>query len=234
MYDQGVLNGNYVPLFKALEQEESLQDEFVWRRCRAERLYAINNLPKQEYQNRKLILDHAFGLSQICVDQQPNNFHCHKWHAILLSDLSELSGTKAQLLASPKMKEHFEKALELNYNDANVHHSLGAWHFSFADLGWMQRKIASTVFAKVPESDHLTALKYFKQAEEIQPGFYTPNWLYLCKCYRALFRKTTNENADLKQEYYDGFHFWKNKMLSHVPRDNEEKAALEAVNHLNL
>ena len=60
---------------------------------------------------------------------------------------------------------------------------MGVWHFEFADLGTMTRKLASTLLAAVPESDYETALKWFEKAEQVQPDFYIDNTFMIGKCY---------------------------------------------------
>jgi Regulator of microtubule dynamics protein 1-3 len=46
----------------------------------------------------------------------------------------EFNGIKAQLQNSPTIRDHFEKAIELNPKDATSHHLLGLWCFTFADM----------------------------------------------------------------------------------------------------
>lgn len=48
-------------------------------------------------------------------------------------------------------------------------------------LSWVERKLAATLFATPPESTVEDALKYFEKAEEVNPGFYKANQLYIAK-----------------------------------------------------
>ena len=115
----------------------------------------------------------------------------------MLGKVSAIDGTKQQLIISPKIKvrcvlsfflaklpqEHLEKSIEINENDPTTIYCLGVWHFEFADLGTMTRKLASTLLAAVPESDYQTALKWFEKAEQVQPNFYIDNTFMIGKCY---------------------------------------------------
>lgn len=224
-YEFGVKSGSYKTLFDALQYEESAHPEFLWRRARAERLYAINNVPVSHNTFRKEMLEHAFAISKMALKTGPENYNTHKWYAILLNDTSSLQGSKAQLLAAPEMKQHFEKSIELYPNDANTYHALGDWHFSFADIGWMNRKLANTLLAEVPESSYEQALALFVKAEETNPGWYSVNWYKLCLCYSKLFKQEFKKDRAKADRFLKEYDFWKNKLKDHMPRDEEEKRA---------
>lgn len=48
-------------------------------------------------------------------------------------------------------------------------------------LTWIERKVASTLFATPPTSTVEDALESFLNAENIQPAFYKANQLYIGK-----------------------------------------------------
>ena len=79
---------------------------------------------------------------------------------------------------------------------------MGVWHFEFADLGTMTRKLASTLLAAVPESDYETALKWFEKAEQVQPDFYIDNTFMIGKCY-AKDCSLLKSSQSLRHESYD-------------------------------
>ena len=102
------------------------------------------------------------------------------------------------------------KASELNPTDPTTQHLVGLWCFSFADMSWMTRKVAGTIFAKVPESSYEEALSYFEKAEAMEPDFYSKNWLMLAKCYKALGEK-------------EKMLTYKKKLLDFEPVDAEDR-----------
>ncbi|XP_038665054.1 regulator of microtubule dynamics protein 1 isoform X4 [Scyliorhinus canicula] len=59
-----------------------------------------------------------------------------------------------------------KKAIELNPKDATSIHLMGLWCFTFAELPWVQQKIAAMFFATPPRSTYEEALQYFNKAEE--------------------------------------------------------------------
>ncbi|XP_014679415.1 PREDICTED: regulator of microtubule dynamics protein 1-like isoform X5 [Priapulus caudatus] len=82
-----------------------------------------------------------------------------------------------------------KKAIALNPQDATSIHSLGYWCFVFADMPWYQRKIASMLFATPPTSTYEEALKYFLDAENVDPNFYSMNLTMLGKTYMRIGNK---------------------------------------------
>ena len=79
-------------------------------------------------------------------------------------------------------------------------------------MSWVTRKVAATIFAKVPESSYETALSYFEQAEKIDPNFYSMNWLFLARCYKAIGDK---QNLNI----------YKEKLKTFTPKDADDQKA---------
>lgn len=92
-----------------------------------------------------------------------SNAYVHKWYAFGIKYTGEYEGTKKQIQNAYKIKEHLERAGELNPKDATTQYALGSWAFTFADMGWMTRKLAETIFDKPPSASYEDALKYFEK-----------------------------------------------------------------------
>jgi len=94
----------------------------------------------------------------------------HKWYAICLSAVGDFQDTKDKIGNAFLIKEHALKAAELKPNDATTWHLLGRWCTGVANIGWVERKLASVLFATPPEATHKDALEYYQKAEQ----FYLP------------------------------------------------------------
>ncbi|XP_060561804.1 regulator of microtubule dynamics protein 1-like isoform X2 [Ruditapes philippinarum] len=163
--------------------QHSEDDEILWRLARA----AVDKgkLPEYEDMKRDLYYE-AYDYIKKALELNPRNFAVHKWYAILLDYTGELEGNKQRLINAVQVKEHFQKAIELNPKDATSIHSLGQWCFTFAAMPWYQRKLAAVIYASPPTSTFEEALTYFLQAEETEPNFYSMNLLMLGKTYMRL------------------------------------------------
>ncbi|XP_020632925.1 regulator of microtubule dynamics protein 1-like isoform X2 [Orbicella faveolata] len=188
LYDDNKIQEQYDLLLK---HKDSQNAEIEWRLARSCRVLAENNKDKD---TKKRLTYKALEHAELALRLDDKNFACHKWYAIALSIVGDYEGTKAKLENAKIMKEHFEKAIELNPTDPTSQHLLGLWCFTFADMPWYQRQIAATIFADPPESSYEEALGHFKKAEELQPNFFSKNHLLLGKTF---LRENKKEEAKL-------------------------------------
>lgn len=168
---------DYLIQFKDMEN-----DEVLWRLARA----AVDKGKLSKDNEKKRLYYEAFDYVKKALTLNQDNFAVHKWYAILLDYTGEFEGNKQRITNSFQVKQHFQRAIELNPKDATSIHSLGQWCFIFADMPWYQRQVASVIFKTPPTSTYEEALKYFLQAEETEPNFYSMNLLMLGKTYMKL------------------------------------------------
>lgn len=136
-------------------------------------------------QERELLLE-GLRYATAALEADDAHFATHKWYAILVSLTSGFEGTKATIHKSFVVKEHFERAIELNPSDATSRHLLGLWYYEVAGLSWTMRKVAAAIFASPPTGTYAEAKEHFATAETTEPGFYVKNRLMLGKCHLQL------------------------------------------------
>lgn len=180
--------------------------EVLWRLARAEYKLAKNkDISENE---KKLLIFSAYAMILKAMELDENNFAVHKWMSVLLDERSAYDGIKSRITQLERVKGHMLRANELNPKDATTLHMLGTWCFGVADMPWLQRKLAATIFVAPPTSTYEEALMYFIKAEEAEPGFYSQNLLMLGKTY-------------LKLKKEDEAHYYLNLAKDH-PGDTEE------------
>jgi tetratricopeptide (TPR) repeat protein len=135
---------------------------------------------------KKRIADLAVAMASEAREVAPDDFRSHYWMGIAIEAKGSLEGTKYTLERLGEIRQHFERASQLNPKDGTVMYCLGAWCFGLADLGWVSRKLASTLFATPPVSSFGEALEFFLRAEEVEPGFWSKNTLMIARCYDKL------------------------------------------------
>jgi hypothetical protein len=67
-----------------------------------------------------------------------------------LSSIGDYEGSKVSISNSFIVKDHWEKAIALNPQDATSHHLLGRWSLTIADISWIERKVAAAIFGTPP------------------------------------------------------------------------------------
>ncbi|XP_054620982.1 regulator of microtubule dynamics protein 1 isoform X1 [Dunckerocampus dactyliophorus] len=167
-----------------LQYKHSDNAEFLWRLARASRDMSV--LPDTDAGKKQQLVYEAFEYAKKALEKDDTCFAAHKWYAICISDVGDYEGVKVKIGNSYVIREHLERALQLNPKDATSLHILGYWCFAFAELPWYQRKVAAVIFASPPTSTYEEALQFFLQAEQVDPNFYSKNLLMLGKTYMAL------------------------------------------------
>ncbi|XP_034721969.1 regulator of microtubule dynamics protein 1-like, partial [Etheostoma cragini] len=99
--------------------------EFLWRLARASR--DLSELPNMEDGRKKQLIFEGFEFAKKALEKDEKCFAAHKWYAVCLSDVGEYEGVKVKIGNSYIIREHLEKAIQLNPKDATSLHILGYW-----------------------------------------------------------------------------------------------------------
>ncbi|XP_024434033.1 regulator of microtubule dynamics protein 1 isoform X2 [Desmodus rotundus] len=181
-------SGETEKLYQLLTQYKESEDaELLWRLARASR--DVAQLSGTSEEEKKALVYEALEYAKRALEKNEASFAAHKWYAICISDVGDYEGIKAKIANAYVIKEHFEKAIELNPKDATSIHLMGVWCYTFAEMPWYQRRIANMLFAAPPSSTYEEALGYFQRAEQVDPNFYSKNLLLLGKTYLKLQNK---------------------------------------------
>uniref|UniRef100_A0A7E4W068 Regulator of microtubule dynamics protein 1 n=1 Tax=Panagrellus redivivus TaxID=6233 RepID=A0A7E4W068_PANRE len=195
--------------------ERTNEPELLWRLARV--LAEKAKLTKDKNEKKTLFLE-ALEYAQKALSNEPVSgcFGAHKWYAIIINYVGELEGTSAHIKRSYEMKQHLERALEIDPLDATTWHILGVWHYTFADMPTYQRYAAKAIFGTPPSSTYEEALRHFERAETLQPGFYKANAYSLGEVLEKLGRKA--EALEFYKKAFTG------PIISVDDRESHEKA----------
>nr|XP_039265004.1 regulator of microtubule dynamics protein 1-like [Styela clava] len=168
-----------------IKYKDSTNAEILWRVSRASRDLALNGSDVSKEDKKALVYD-AFETAKRALEIDETNWGSHKWFAITLGDVGDYEGTKIKISNAYVIKDHLERALQLNPKDATTAHCIGLWCLAFAELPWYQQKIASVLFGTPPTSTFEEAIKMFELAEKTEPNFYSVNLVELGRCYMMI------------------------------------------------
>uniref|UniRef100_A0A8D2KZ46 Regulator of microtubule dynamics protein 1 n=1 Tax=Varanus komodoensis TaxID=61221 RepID=A0A8D2KZ46_VARKO len=178
-------SGETEKLWQLLNQHKNSKNaQVLWRLARASRDLA--HLSHTSAEKKKQLTYEALEYAKAALEKDSSCFSVHKWYAICISDVGDYEGIKTKIANAFVIKEHFQKAIELNPKDATSLHLMGIWCYTFAEMPWYQSKIAAILFSTPPSSTYEEALRYFQKAEDVEPNFYSKNLLFLGKTYMKL------------------------------------------------
>lgn len=169
-------NGEAQKVYDMLIKYKDLQNaEVEWRLARACRILPMADSEKK----KKAFAYEAHEHAKLALSLDDKNAACHKWFGISVSLVGDYLGAKYKLENSITVKEHLEKAAELDPKDPICQHFLGIWYFNFAEMSWRTRKFAKEILGSLPTSTYQEALEHFQKAEEMEPKFSGKNDLML-------------------------------------------------------
>ncbi|XP_050797168.1 regulator of microtubule dynamics protein 1 isoform X4 [Gopherus flavomarginatus] len=117
-------SGETKKLYQLLTQHKNSEDaEILWRLARASRDLA--QLSSTSAEEKKQLVYEALEYAKKALEKNELSFAVHKWYAICISDVGDYEGIKTKIANAYVIKEHFQKAIELNPKDATSIHLMG-------------------------------------------------------------------------------------------------------------
>ncbi|KZC07339.1 PREDICTED: regulator of microtubule dynamics protein 1-like [Dufourea novaeangliae] len=160
---------------------KSHQDDVnvIWRFARACYEYAetIDNSDR-----RRMIIVEGIQHCEKLIDIQ--NADLYKWYAILIGLNGDYLSTADRIRNGVRFKKYVVMALEIQPDDNELHYLLGRFKFEIANLSWLEKKVAATLFAEFRAS-HDEALVCFETAVKLGNNTLQTQ-LYISKCHIAL------------------------------------------------
>ncbi|XP_024916606.1 regulator of microtubule dynamics protein 2 isoform X3 [Cynoglossus semilaevis] len=168
-----------------LEQKEKFGQvsEILWRLVRA---YCDVHDISSTLQERKNYAENGMKIGEEVVSLNPGCADSHRWYAIACGLMAEYDTIQNRIKNGYLFKDHVTKSIELKPQDPSSYYLLGRWCYRVAQLTWIERKVATTLFGEPPSATVEEALNYFLKAEEIHPTYSKANYIYLAQCYRDI------------------------------------------------
>ncbi|XP_011701521.1 PREDICTED: regulator of microtubule dynamics protein 2-like [Wasmannia auropunctata] len=156
--------------------------DIVWRYARS--CYKYSNCTTTDANVRKAVI--CAGIDACEKLLATPNADLHKWCAILVGVNGDFLPIADKIKNGFRFKEHVINALEICPSDADLHHLLGRFRYEVANLGWIERKVAATLFSEPPSASFEDAIDSFQKAEDFSVKVNLENRLFLSKCHIAL------------------------------------------------
>uniref|UniRef100_A0A8C3IKA8 Regulator of microtubule dynamics protein 2 n=1 Tax=Chrysemys picta bellii TaxID=8478 RepID=A0A8C3IKA8_CHRPI len=175
-----------------LEKEEKYgnHEGFLWRLARA---YGDMFEMTTDVEEKKKYVANGKIVAEKAIQLDTMSADSHQWFAIMCGYMSEFDSIQNKIK--------------------------NGCLFKVAQLSWIEKKVAATLFGTPPTSTVQEALQNFLKAEEMHPGYSKYNYVYLAKCYKDLGQRS---NA---MKYCD----FASSLLPVTNEDKEAQKDLEAL-----
>jgi len=170
-------------LLKEAEKLDGQNEEVLWKISRGYFDFADRKPNDAEYKKKYIYDGRAYAEKALAINDKSAGGH--KWYAIHHGQIGEAEGTEQKIKNSYGMRDHTLLAIKYDPTDAANYHVMGRWHYALADLSWIERQIASLIYATPPEASFEEALKFFKKANNLDKKDIR-NMLYIGYCYDEL------------------------------------------------
>lgn len=177
----------YEKLYRSDGNYKGMDLELMWRLARTIRFLVLTK-GRKDKKSKEEWIKVGLQVMKTAVEEYPDQCSSNTWYGIMLNVQSTEEGIKNKIKLGYEMREHFDKGYKANKKDFFTLHALGCWCYEVSSLGKLERAFASTFFGKPPESSFEEALKYFLEADNVEPGHaYTT--CRIAQCYEKLGQK---------------------------------------------
>ncbi len=193
-------------LLKAAEVLDGQNEEVLWKISRGYFDFADRKPNDVEYKKKYIYDGRTYAEKALALNDKSAGGH--KWYAIHHGQIGEAEGTEQKIKNSYGMRDHTMLAIKYDPANAGNYHVMGRWHYALSDLSWLERQVASIIYATPPEASSEEALEFFKKAHELDKKDIR-NMLYIGYCYDELdnekaasdwFNMAINANASSESD----------------------------------
>nr|XP_025723862.1 regulator of microtubule dynamics protein 2 isoform X1 [Callorhinus ursinus] len=151
------------------DHKEKFRDEieFIWRLARA---YGDMYELSTNAQEKKHYANIGKTLGERAITTAPTNGYCHLWYAVLCGYVSEFEGLQNKINYGHRFKEHLDKAIQFLPEEPFLYYLKGRYCYTVSKLSWIEKKMAATLFGKIPSSTVEEALQNFLKISNGSPG----------------------------------------------------------------
>lgn len=159
------------------------------------------------------------SLAERALEHHPDEAYSHYVYAVATGRIADLQSPRERIRASREIREHTEKALEIDSTHYGSWHLLGVWHTRSANLSRTERWAANLLFGGAPEgASNEEAERSLKKAIELDPD----NILFHLDL--ARFYITTDRDEEAIEVL--------NRTIALEPREMDDPDLLEEANEM--
>jgi tetratricopeptide (TPR) repeat protein len=156
---------------EALSQLDSLRNEYgtdvavLWRQSLTQ-VDVAKTLDKKD--ERSPHYQQALELANAALAADTTNAHAHLAKAVAEGRIALDAGTRERVQRSRAVKQHADRAIELDDTLPGAFHTRARWNREVSDLNFFERAIVKTVYGGLPEASFEASVEDFQRAIELE------------------------------------------------------------------
>lgn len=156
--------------------------------CRLAKTHDEAMVDTASREEQKRLAETALAYAKRAVALNPMSPKAHLSMAITCGRLAPYLESKAKIAHSKLVREHAEKALELDPSNSYAHHVLGAWNYEMASISPVLRALAKLIYGSLPAASFEQAEAFLQKAVALSPNKVSHR-IELGRTYAALNKK---------------------------------------------
>lgn len=155
--------------YEKILEEDSDNYRALWR---ASFLYSRIGNRKSEKETQKEYFGKAQELASRALKVDSTDAESHFAMAVAMGRKALIASARDRVAASRDIKRHVDRALAYDSTHAGAWHVLGRWHFKVANLNFVERLAANTLFGGIPgDATNEKAAKAIERAIELKDNY---------------------------------------------------------------
>lgn len=176
-----VLKAKADSLFKNFDEEGALQVyeqilekhpadyETLWK---ASLLYSRVGYRLEAKDDQEKFYSKAKMMAEQALKHDRAGTNAHFAMAVAWGRMAQISGARDRVAASKVIKKHVDQSIKADSTNSGAWHILGRWHFKIANLSFIERLAANTLYGGIPrDASNGSAEEAIKKAIELNPRY---------------------------------------------------------------
>lgn len=172
-------------LYQQVLAESPKNFQALWR---SSFLYSRLGNRQDREDTQKKYYNKAISLAKRALAVDSTHTQSNFVMAVAMGRKALISGSREKVSASRAIKRYADRAIKYDSTNAGAWHVLGRWHFKVANLSWLERAAANTLFGGIPDASNEKAAEYIRKAISLDEQYVLYHY-DLARVYRELGRK---------------------------------------------
>lgn len=148
-------------LYKQILEDSPNNFKALWR---SSFLYSRLGKSQEDKDAQKEYYDQAIDFAERALEVDSTHTQSNFVMSVAMGRKALISGSRDKVSASREIKKYADRAIKYDSTNAGAWHVLGRWHLKVANLSWLERAAANTLFGGIPDASNEQAAEYIQKA----------------------------------------------------------------------